>query len=237
MVNYRIHPMSTDPDRQVRQTLNLMRERVAEDSVNPQFVSRVRRMFDVQMYPGVQGAVIPGVIPGTDNELDLAAQAWAHTKQNIKFQRDEVTGEGVAGLSQDQVVETIIRPVDMAAQIDSGGAVGDCDDFSMYLACCLQSLGIPCAFVTAAADARDPGQFSHVYVVAYPRDPVSGQGVRVPLDASHGEYPGWEVAGYGRREEWPVLDKIGLFVRKAVIQAALITGLLIAFKYFSGRFV
>ena len=125
-------------------------------------------------------------------------RVWAHTKQNIKFQRDEVTGEGIAGLPSDEVIETIIRPMDMATEIDAGGgAVGDCDDFSMYVAACLKSLGIPCSFATIAADARDPEQFSHVYVVAYPMT-VRGMRMRLPLDASHGEYPGWEKQSMGR---------------------------------------
>lgn len=236
-VKYNVRGMSSDPDSQVGQTLSLMRERVAEDSDNPMFVSRVRRMFDVRMYPGMRGTGIgKGVIPGTADEMSLCEQAWAHTKQNIKFQRDEVTGEGIAGFPSDEVIETIIRPVDMAQSIDQGGAVGDCDDFSMYLACCLKSLGIPCAFATTAADSRDPQQFSHVYVVAYPMTP-SGMRMRMPLDASHGEYPGWETEGLGRFQEWPVLDRLNLFVGTAVMQGLVVVGLVLLFKHFSGRFV
>ncbi len=235
-VRYNVREMSNNPDAQVGQTLGLMRERVAEDSSNPLFVSRVRRMFDVQMYPGVRGmGAGKGVIPGTADEISLCEQAWAHTKENIKFQRDEVTGEGVGGFPGDEVIETIIRPMDMAQTIDSGNAVGDCDDFSMYLACCLKTLGIPCAFATTAADARDPRQFSHVYVVAYPMTP-SGMRMRMPLDASHGEFPGWETEGLGRFQEWPVVDRISLFVGNAVIQGLVVVGLVLLFKSLSGRF-
>jgi hypothetical protein len=59
-------------------------------------------------------------------------------------------------------------------------------------------------FVTVAADPRMPGQWSHVYVVAY----LGGK--RVPLDTSHGDYPGWEASEYvTRRQEWDV-DGAGL---------------------------
>ena len=234
-VSYQVRGMSHNPDSQVRQTLGLMGRRVAEDSSDPQFISRVRRAFDVQMYPGVRGTGVgKGVIPGTEDEIDLCERVWAHTKAGIKFQRDEVTGDGVGGYPSDEVVETIIRPVEMAKFMDRGDAVGDCDDFSMYLACCLKSLGIPCAFATTAADSRDPGQFSHVYVVAYPKS-GSGMRMRFPLDASHGEYPGWETQGLGRYQEWPVLDKMSWFVGNAVMQATVVVGLILLVRYL-GRF-
>ncbi len=235
-VKYRVEGMSMNPDTQVNQTLGLMGRRVAEDSSDPFFVSRVRRAFDVQMYPGVRGTGAgKGVIPGTEDEIGLCEQAWAHTKSGIKFQRDEVTGDGIGGYPSDEVVETIIRPAEMAKFMDAGVAVGDCDDFSMYLACCLKALGIPCSFATTAADSRDPSQFSHVYVVAYPKS-GNGMRVRMPLDASHGEYPGWETQGLGRYQEWPVLDKVSWFVGTAVLQAALVVGLVLIVKNLSGRF-
>lgn len=221
--------MSTNPDSQVGQTLGLMGRRVAEDSSDPRFLSRVRREFDVRMYPGVSGTT------PTPDEISLCEQVWAHTKAGIKFQRDEVTGDGVGGYPSDEVVETIIRPVEMAKFMDAGNAVGDCDDFSMYAACCLKSLGIPCAFATTAADARDPGQFSHVYVVAYPMT-RSGMRMRMPIDASHGEYPGWETEGLGRYREWPVLDKVSWFVGNAIMQGLVVVGLVMLFRHFSGRF-
>ena len=74
-VKYNVRGMSNDPDSQVGQTLGVMRERVAEDSDNPMFVSRVRRMFDVQMYPGMRGmGAGKGVIPGTADEISLSEQ-------------------------------------------------------------------------------------------------------------------------------------------------------------------
>ena len=53
-VSYQVRGMSHYPDSQVRQTLGLTGvERVAEDSSDRQFISRVRRAFDV-------GRCIPG---------------------------------------------------------------------------------------------------------------------------------------------------------------------------------
>jgi hypothetical protein len=174
------------PDEQVRLTIDLMRERVREDAAEPGF-----REYARQVVGGLTG-------------MAAADAAWRHVKGVIRFHRDEelgsglssVVGEGVA----DDTVEFIIRPAEMAKFVAAGKACGDCDDFSMYLACLLEASGVPCAFVTVAADGRAPDQYSHVYVRAYPEDaePIS-------LDASHGDYPGWEVPNmFAKLRLWPM---------------------------------
>jgi hypothetical protein len=73
----------------------------------------------------------------------------------------------------------------------------------MLIAALLTAKNIRCRFVTVAADPSDGYQsFSHVYVAAY------AEGRRMPLDASHGSWPGWEVPlkAVGRIREWPVND-------------------------------
>ena len=176
-----------------------MGERVREDARDPQFRQRAAQL-----------------LAGLDEPSAVAA-VHAHAKGSIRFQRDEVTGEGIGSLSPDDpLVEVIVRPVDMARYIDEGVAIGDCDDFSMYAAALLEARGIPCSFVTVAADARDPGQFSHVYVAAYPGDGAGGRR-RVAIDCSHGEYPGWEVPNrFNNRKEWPVRDGGGVLTVAAI---------------------
>ena len=175
-----------DPDQQVADTIGLMSRYVREDSRNPTVIKDA-----AQIAP-----------PGTD---PIEAVFW-HVKQLIRFQHDEVTAKPLEsrllkmGLGY-PVVEVLIRPVDMLTWREDTGQqqVGDCDDYAMLTAALLQAHGIRSSFVTAAADPRIPGQFSHVYVAAYPE---SG---RIALDTSHGTYPGWEVGeNVTRREEWPV---------------------------------
>ncbi len=186
-VRYKTREIGWDPDNQVISTIGVMRQDVEEDSKDPWFNSRAQ-----------------GMLSGMDERSQVAA-VHAHTKGSIRFQRDETTGEGIGNATPtDPLVEVIIRPVDMARYVEQGNAVGDCDDFSMYAAAMLEAVGIPCAFVTVAADNRDPNQYSHVYVAAYPHDDA-GRRVRIPIDCSHGEYPGWEVPNrFGKRAEWPV---------------------------------
>jgi len=208
--------MSNDPDSQVGQTIGLMREKVAEDSADPQFMARAREVVNPQGVEMGQGWI--------------THQCWEHVRHAIKFTRDELTGVGgdgmaIGGGDANEVVEVLIRPRDMAQYIDQGMAIGDCDDFSMYMAAMLKANGVDCAFCTVAANSLAPNQYSHVYVVAYP------DGDRVPCDASHGEYCGWEVGNVGRLTEWPVWDKVRLFLGTVVTDLAVAAGLWYGWQY------
>lgn len=211
---YSVTQLAANPDGQVGQTLGVMQDRVNQDSKDPAFIQRAVNL-------GLKGAT----------DWDTCQRVWEHAKRNIKFQRDEVTGAGIGGYPQEEVVEVIIRPVDMARYVDQGKGTGDCDDFSMYVAALLLALNVPCKFVTCAADHRDPSQFSHVYVAAYPADSTL-QRTRLPIDASHGEYCGWEVKGYGRMAEWGVGDSGGLGFIGSI--AAVFAGLWLWNKYGQG---
>ena len=180
--------MPNAPDDQVAMTIGVMRANVAADAQDPLFKVRAQQIL------------------GNGSEQDRVERAWSHAKSGIRFQQDKETAHGVQGLDlgDNDVVEVIVRPLDMAGLVDRGVAEGDCDDFSSYVAALLEAGGVESAFCTVAANANDPAQYSHVYLVAYPRG-MDGQPVRVPVDASHGGYCGWEVENtYNKRREWPV---------------------------------
>jgi len=128
-----------------------------------------------------------------------------HVRKSLSFVGDEITGEPLASMYGDgngerpEVVEVLIRPVDQELFVQDGMGQGDCDDYSMYAASLLTALGVPCSFVTVAANPGYPDEFSHVYVAAYPKS-----GGRVALDCSHGPHPGWEYDRPLRIQEWPV---------------------------------
>lgn len=189
-VSFTAQDIGYDADGQVYHTLGVMGQRVREDAGDPAFCSWAQRVV--------------GSAPGELDDLAVIGAAYFHVKGALRFQRDELTGAGVGDYPAEEVVEVIIRPREMAKFVQQGKGVGDCDDFTMYLAGILTCFGIPCEFCTVAADSRAPNNFSHVYLVAYPTDRSTGQRVRVSLDASHGEYPGWEVASTGRKQQWPV---------------------------------
>lgn len=175
------------PDNQVAQTIGLMRKRVLEDRANAEFQDHAYR-------------VMSGM--GADH----VSRAWEQARSAITFINDKDLAGGLDSVNPDNVVELIIRPLDMARLIDQGRAAGDCDDFNMYCAALLECYGIPTSFVTVAADDREPDQYSHVYLRAYPYE-GGRKGNYVSLDPSHGPYAGWECPNFfGKLREWPVDD-------------------------------
>lgn len=188
-LNWEAKTTSDNPEEQVADTIEMMAAYVRADANSPQVQQEAASVAAPDATPQ---EIIDGVF-------------W-HVKRLIRFQEDGTTARPLqshlanAGLGDYNVVEVLIRPRDMVTwRSDTGkGQVGDCDDFAMLTAALLKARGIEAKFVTVAADPSMPGQFSHVYVAAYP---PSG---RVALDTSHGEYPGWETAAYSRKEEWGI---------------------------------
>jgi hypothetical protein len=176
-VRYQAVPLSTDPDTQVAQTIALMRANVRADSSS---------------WPIQRDAAAMDSGTGDD-----CSDAWDWARKRVHFQQDEQTAAPLQPYFDDDIVEVLIRPRDLA---DMDRPVEDCDGFHQYVPALLRAKGVPCNFVTVAADAREPDRFSHVYVACYPN------GKRIALDASHGAYPGWEVPEMyvGRKREWPI---------------------------------
>lgn len=174
--------LSTDPDTQVEQTIRQMRRHVLED---------------VRSAPIQRDAAAIQSLGG-----DPLSDTFWWVKNRVGFRQDEELAiPALAYLDDPNVVEFMIRPRNLA---NLGRPLGDCDDFASLTAALLLAQGIPTKFVTAAADDREPGRFSHVYVAAYPEGP---DGARVSLDTSHGAYPGWECTESGqvtRLKEWTI---------------------------------
>jgi hypothetical protein len=169
-------PLSPDPDTQVAQTINLMRANVRADSFSEPILRDAAAM--------------------ESGSGDLTSDGFWWTKGRIGFQQDEKTAAPFRRFFDDDVVEVLIRPRDLA---NMRRPVEDCDGFAQYLPALMRARGIPCSFVTVAADAREPDRYSHVYAACYPN------GRRIALDASHGAYPGWEAPNYfGKKKEWPI---------------------------------
>lgn len=178
LVNYEVAEVPDDSDGQVQRVVELMTRYAEEDSGTPAIQAQAQQAVQANPSDPLQGV------------FDLV-------RGQMRFIKDEITTDAFGHLSTwKPFVEALIRPVDVASE--ERFRFGDCDDFSMYTACLLTNLGIPCSFVTIAADQSDPSRFSHVYVAAYPN------GERVAMDTSHGQYPGWEAPGAFRVVEWPV---------------------------------
>lgn len=183
-VPFRSEPMSDWPDDQVAFTIERMRKFAVVSAITPELQRDLRKALELS-----DGEPLTGI--------------HRFVRQSLRFAEDEDTLASVIGEIPDRetTIETLIAPVDLSDAIDAGLTPSeDCDGFATYVAALLETAGIPCAFVTVAADADDKSRFSHVYVVAYPIE-----GVRIPIDASHGPHVGWEVPNrFGRQREWPL---------------------------------
>ena len=125
--------------------------------------------------------------------LSSAIHQW--TKLNLVYRPDEeLLEQGTEGR------ELLIAPNLLLAM---NPAEGDCDDFSMVSACLAVSLGMKAKFIAVATEQDNPGRYSHIYIAVL--DWVAlGQQEWIPLDCSHGKWPGWETERQFLRYEAPV---------------------------------
>ena len=184
-VPYRFVNLPDSPDGQVRATCREVIRLIRHDAA---FSPLVQEDAHTYLKAG-QGNAITGV--------------WK-LRDKMRFQQDEQTANetDIQDPRIKDTIEVLIRPHDQSKLIrlrDVG--IEDCDGYAMYAGCLLWALGIPVALVTVAADPDQPERFSHVYLAAYPEGPACR---RIPLDFSHGKYPGWECPNFGRIQEWPV---------------------------------
>lgn len=184
---FSITPIASDPDSQVSDTIAVMARYATEDAAS----SQIRTEARTAMSESKGGDPVEAV--------------WGYVKSRMHFVEDYVSGAAVQELSTTpgEVVEVLVRPRDMSTWFQ-----GDCDDYVTYGASLLIALGVTPKFVTVAADATMPDEYSHVYLVVYAAD-----GTRIPLDLSHGKYIGWETDNrFGKRREWVVSNPTSIAV-------------------------
>jgi hypothetical protein len=201
-VRYEFRALPASPDAQVAATIRDVVAYVRKDAAAPFIQEEARRAVEL-------------------GNGDPNFGIWQMLKPSMRFKQDEKIADDLQSDDprKSDTIEVLIRPVDQWMLIKLRGiGVGDCDCYHMYAACLLTALGIPCSLVTVSAHPARPHEFSHVYLASY------WNGVRFPLDISHGEYPGWECPNLGRIKEWPIaasrLDQL--------LDAAIPAGFLIA---------
>lgn len=113
---------------------------------------------------------------------DIAACVWAWCKRNIQFVTDQKHMRAL-GLPVER--ELLISPKVMARMSQRKG---DCDCITMFADSMCAALGVTPLIKTFKCDADDHNLWSHVCAAA-----LLENGDVIPVDASHGEYFGWEV--------------------------------------------
>lgn len=127
------------------------------------------------------------------SRTDLAGAVWAYVRSRVRFVQDDDLASGAR--------EVLIEPPLLFTMQQPRG---DCDDFTMAVASLLCALAVPVRVMAVAANPDDPHRFSHVYAAAVLED-RSALPLTLPIDASHGPYPGWEAPVIFRRMPWRIL--------------------------------
>ena len=125
--------------------------------------------------------------------------AWWMVKHRVRFAKDEPR---LMGIGDGDALDLLIAPAVLVRQTQPAG---DCDDFTMLICALLTILGVPWNIVVIAADPSDPSRWSHVFPVA-----IIGKET-IPLDCSHGDYPGWMVPAehtFRRQAYSPAAQKV-----------------------------
>lgn len=217
-VNYTFEPMPDDPDGQVATAIPRVCDYLWTDKDAPIIQAKAADCI-------AEGG-------GAPHSEQTVTGVWNHIKRSMRFRQDSDIANDLQtdDPRKKDIVEVFIRPVDQALLIMLRGmGVEDCDGFTMYGACLLLACGIPCTLVTIAADPDQPQRFSHIYVAAY----VNGK--RIPLDFSHGAYPGWEGPHLGRIKEWPVEQSIGSQLSRALLPLAFLGLAYVGLRYARNR--
>jgi len=113
---------------------------------------------------------------------DIAACVWAWCKRNMEFLTDQ---RHLAQLGLPVERELLISPKVMARMSQRKG---DCDCFVMMACSMCAALGVTPLIKTFKCDADDRNLWSHVCAAV-----LLENGDARSLDASHGDYFGWEV--------------------------------------------
>jgi len=171
-------PRPDEDEAATGQTIERMQEFIAADATHPLVMAAAQE-------------AIAGLAPNDAAGRVRAVFNWI--KRRILLVTDAELA-GLGGFLQAEDAEVLIRPVDLLGMPQPQG---DCDDFAMLGAAMLRALGISSELITIAADPADRSRYSHVYLLA-----ILPCGRRVPLDLSHGPYPGWQPASLGKTRIW-----------------------------------
>lgn len=198
-------PAAADPDEATAQTIEIMCGHIKRSAQDP-IVQECARSA-VRQFRGGPLYAIAGIDPFSDTArlpAVLAESVWWWTKHNLRFVHHHRQIE--VWLGERNQLQLLIEP---AVLVRMRAMEGDCAIYSMIIPAMLECLGVRWELVTLAVDPSQPEIFGHVYPRA-----ILGYGRRLPLDASHGKYPGWSVP-LSHRSRIAVWDDNGRLVDDA----------------------
>ena len=184
-------PASLDPDTATAQTVAIMCQHIRRAASDP--LVRACAFDAVRRFRGGFLYWKSGRDPFGDPGA-IAESAWWWAKYCLRFVHHSKLI--YVWLNERDQLQLLISP---EVLVRMRHMVGDCAIYSMMVAAFLEVLGVPWEIVTLAVNRENPEVYSHVFVRA-----VLSDGRRMPLDASHGLYAGWQVPERDvlRRQVW-----------------------------------
>jgi hypothetical protein len=179
-----VEPMPyEDSNRSTAITIERMCQLIHHSARNPFFGGAAHAIpYRWRGSPAMPAAQFQELDPASRQRVMVATADWWFVKHFIRFVQDQGLVQKLTGLPE--ALEGLIAPEVMIRCVEPQG---DCDDFTMFLCCLCECQGIEWEIVTLACSRRQPRIWSHVF----PRAVIGN--MRMPLDASHGAYPGWSV--------------------------------------------
>lgn len=174
--------LSDDPDTATAETVQEMCRQIhtSAPSLRPIAADAVRTIRGGPAWLG------SGIAPFSNPQV-MAESCWWWAKHYMRFKHHGSMFEvWSADLGDPHTKLQLLIAPDVLVRMRR--MEGDCAIYTMMLAALLESLGLRWEICTAAVDRSQPLIFSHVW----PRVVLS-DGRRESLDASHGQYPGWQV--------------------------------------------
>jgi hypothetical protein len=172
-------PAAANPDQATAQTILIM----CRDHIWPS-------VYDPAVYIAAADAVndsLSGQVEPIESRRAIACAIWAYAKRNIRFiHHSKLIRDWFREVDHLQLLiqpSVLVRFPEMKWPM-----VGDCAIYSCLIAAMLVVYEIPWRLVTLACDPKQPAIFSHVFPRAQMED-----GSWFTLDASRGNYPGWQV--------------------------------------------
>lgn len=169
-----------NPDRATAQTIELMCRMIDQAAIDPVLVAAARDA--VRRFRGGFLYAATGRNP-FESDAAIAESIWWWAKQALRFQHHDATIR--VWFNESDQLQLLIGP-DLLLRMNSWR--GDCAIYTMLICAMLRALGVRFEIVTVAANPHEPDIFGHVFPRA-----VLPDGRRLALDASHGNYPGWQV--------------------------------------------
>lgn len=158
------------------------REHVGLSAPSPVVTERTVRKMGEHIQNALYDPLIQRIATSSCRQADPLSALWQWVKHAVRFRQDDSLILEL--FNERDHFELLISP---SVLIRMKKPQGDCDDFTMLILALALCAGYRVRIVTVECDRARPQEYSHVYGEA-----LTDRGW-MPLDASHGTYPGWEV--------------------------------------------